>query len=70
MYEIWLGYEGDALIATCPTPRDVLAALDRIADETAEQLEANGEGAQAFALHLVVREASTGEVAATFCSYG
>jgi hypothetical protein len=70
MYEIWLGYEGDALIATCHKSAELLATLDGIADETAVQLAANGEGAEAFALHLVVREAATGDVAATYCSWG
>jgi hypothetical protein len=70
MYEIWLGSEGDELLATCDSPAAALAALDRIADETARQLAANGEGAEAFALYLVVRDAGTGDVAATYCSLG
>ena len=70
MYEIWLGRESDELITTCATPAEALAALDRIADETTRQLAANGEGSDEFALHLLVREAETGEVAAMFCSLG
>lgn len=70
MYEIWLGYESDEMVATCSTSEEALEALDRIADETAAQLTANGEGSTEFALHLLVREATTGEVAAMFCSLG
>jgi hypothetical protein len=70
MYEIWLGYDSDELLTTCATPVEALAELDRIADDTAGQLAANGEGADAFALYLLVRESETGDVAATFCSMG
>jgi hypothetical protein len=64
MYEICFDDQADHVLAVVPTPQEALAELDRIADETAAQLAANGEGHEQFLLSLVVWDVERGEVVA------
>jgi hypothetical protein len=62
MYEIRFEDHHDHVIAVAITPHDALLAIDRIADETVDQLRANGEGHGQFVLGLVVWDAERSEV--------
>jgi hypothetical protein len=64
MFEICLDDEPDRVLAVAFTPQDALAELDRIADDTARQLLANGEGREAFLLSLAVWDTELGQVVA------
>ncbi|MGQ0842791.1 MAG: hypothetical protein ACT4QF_01530 [Sporichthyaceae bacterium] len=54
MYEIRIDEADGRVIARAQTPDGALRQLDRIADETAAQLQANGEGGNEFLLELLV----------------
>ena len=64
MYEICLDEQTDWVLAVAHTPEAAMAELDRIADETAAQLRANGEGHEEFLLSLIVWDTELGEVVA------
>lgn len=64
MYEICFDENYDHVLTTARTPQEAMAALDRIADETAAQLRANGEGHQEFLLSLAVWDTESGEIVA------
>jgi hypothetical protein len=52
------------VLGVARTPDDAMVELDRIADETAAQLRANGEGHQQFLLSLAVWDTELGVVVA------
>jgi hypothetical protein len=64
MYEIRFDDQTDHVLAVASTLHDALVEIDRVAETTAAQLGANGEGHKNFMLALVVWDAERAEVVA------
>lgn len=64
MFEICLDDNYDLVLAVAPDPAAALAEIARIADQTAAQLRANGEGHREFRLTLAVWDTELGEIVA------
>ncbi|MGQ0631975.1 MAG: hypothetical protein ACT4P1_13130 [Sporichthyaceae bacterium] len=62
--------DGGAVLAVHDTAAAALNDLDRIAELTAAQLAANGEGDRGFELGLLVRDAGSGAIVVRSCIGG
>lgn len=64
MFEICLEDDYDRVLSIAMSPAAALAEIARIADHTAAQLRANGEGHENFLLVLAVWDTELGTIVA------
>lgn len=64
MFEICMDDDYDQVLAVAHSPAAALAEIARIADQTAAQLRANGEGHDNFVLSLAVWDTELGIIVA------